>query len=164
MNKRLENMRLANIAQLNKLAVFAVKNPSFTAKDVAKLFGCNSINAVKFINRYDAVIEKEREGRKIIYRFKEGVLTNFNVDAIVTKALYVKGYTEKYLAKHPDKQKIEKLEKENQKLQNNLLNKQELDKLKNQNQSLKEEIKYLKAQLENFEHLKVCLKNILENG
>lgn len=141
MDKRIENMRLANIAQLKKLAIFAVKNPNFTTKDASKIFGCNTVNATKFINRYDEVIRKERKGRNVTYCFKEGVLTNFDADAIVTKALHVKGYTEKHLSKSPDKEEIEKLKKQNQKLQ--------------------DEIKYLKSQLESFEHLKICLKNIL---
>lgn len=144
MDKRFENMRLANIAHLSKLATFAAGNPTFSAKQVAKILGCNSVNATKFLNRYSETITRIRNGRNIIYSFNKGILTNFDADAIVNKALHVKGYTEKHLSKSPDKEEIEKLKKQNSKLQ--------------------EEIKYLKSQLENFEHLKVCLKNILENG
>lgn len=141
MDKRFENMRLANVAHLNKLATFAAGTSTFNSQQVAKILGCNSVNATKFLNRYSDTITRIRNGRNIVYSFNDGVLSNFNAEAIVNKALHVKGYTKKHLSVSPDKQEIEKLKKQNSKLQ--------------------DEIKYLKSQLESFEHLKICLKNIL---
>lgn len=141
MNKHFTNSKQSRIARIKSLATWAVAHKQFTTEEVATVLGMKKSNASKFLKEFDFIFDVFRAGRHISYSFKSEVLSDFDAEKIVNKALYKSGMTEKHLSQSPDKVELEKAKKQISKLQ--------------------DEIKYLKSQLESFEHLKICLKNIL---
>lgn len=140
MNKRTANGKLSKVARLTTLVDKYIENDKkpLTTKIVSDWLGCNEPNANKYLNNISFLFDIKRIGRQMFYSFKEEILTNFNA--------------EKFVSQIPQKKKDTKTV---------VIEVNHSEEFEAEIAKLKEEIKSLKSQLVEYEHLKVSLRAIL---